>query len=134
MFKCEFMLAQIANCNDYQAIGRALQRLRLEVGMRKLRRRRGVHPVRRLCPIIRRLLHGEYDGRRIIQVYDMRKVKVGQSLPPADVQSLLARIQQAMRPRPPVSRSEMIRILEQYVPEHVIEDILVDGRSWHEPE
>ena len=134
MYRCVFILPDDASREDAKALGIAICRLRLEVGLRKrVARKRRLQASKYVSLINQRLIRGCL-AKRTTLTFDMRMSEWPEDLYPLgmDASTRHAKLRRANKPPPPICRCEMIHILHQYLPVSVVEDVLVDDRSWNE--
>lgn len=132
MFRCIFILRDGATRQDAIALGMALHRLRLEVGLRKrASSKRGIRSRKRVAVITKMLVNGRL-GKETKLTFDMRMSGWPNDLYPVGTvaNSKYANVLRGSHPPPPVCRFEIIHILRQYLPPDVLEDVLVNDESW----
>lgn len=148
-YDCQFQPPCGATSAQLRQLGSAICRLRMEVKLRKRSRARKTLPRtnqsqrrvkhRRLrapyCPqSVRELLDGRQPAPHVRLGIDLRMLSWPKDQIPQgdDLNSIVRRLGKLAKPPPPVERAEMIRIIQQFVSPNLVEDVLVDRRSWNE--
>ena len=132
----EFVPVANASEDQLRRLGVGIARLLLEVRLRKRRHRSRRLPIKTLPMRVRALLAGRRPKADIVLGFDMRTWPWPKERLPRDasVHAIRRQIQLLAGGSPPISRDEMLRITERFIPLDAVADVIIDRTRWLELE